>query len=239
MSQVIIPPGVKDSGHTVWFVNQPVIVEEISASFNEAIRAINGNLTDVNMRERDLPHGTDYDGMWENYIEFTDTDGIGHNHDGINSAPLADHTVNSGVIDEDEFEFLGVPYTTNSGLTYFPILMSGKLLARFDTTNIALFDELGLSVNVPFDSNVLTLRTSQARVLASTWYVRNEAEPDKDCDQVATMPGVAAVTYGASNDYLRLDFSLKMANLTIRPEHGYFGLQWVIAAEAAFLDPTT
>ena len=94
MSQVPIPAGTRKvtaPGQTgdMFKSGDMISAEHMSALLNVAAKAVNGLLTDANVK---APGGT-YDGIAESKIAFVDTDEVGHNHDGENSSALAPGSV--------------------------------------------------------------------------------------------------------------------------------------------------
>jgi hypothetical protein len=233
MSQTIIPVGI-DASIRVMRANAPATAEEISACFNEAIRLINGNLTDANFRVIEVGNT----GYPETDIEWANHGDVGHNHDGVNSAPLHKGTVDSRSFNQDQ-EFLNAAWdTANVPPAHLPVIVSGKVIGRFDLTATGA-SKPSFTVAVPFDDVEMDIQSTQLRIVASAWYSVS-SDPTQDIHQIATSAVINSTYVSAGRETIEFTLFLPIrgAANTITYESGYFGVHWMAMVEADFSDPT-
>lgn len=158
MSQAPIIIGHDESGD-IFTGNTNVNAADLSAIFNQAINVVNGNLTDSNVRQREPAKG--YYGIPEARITFADSDGIGHNHDGVNSALLEPNTIGTQELYEDS-EFLNNPDLTPI-FGSVPFLAVGQVSFKVNekTTSTTLSElRVNFDIGVPYDQNNISTITN-------------------------------------------------------------------------------
>lgn len=240
MSQVPIPTGtarVTAPGSAAFIFSSGDMVsgEQFSALINVVVKAVNGGLTDANVK---APGGT-YNGIAESKIAFVDTDEVGHTHDGQNSAPLAAGSVDDGNINALA-RFANVVYTNNPA--QYPVIASGRTIMRWKQVEdwVGNIDTATFTIRIPYQTTILTPVANTFRTLVSNWFIPLEGTVRGDIVKTVDILGgqwkiisetVASGTISIEIEILTVD--------TIVMSTGWFGFQWICMFDATFSNPVS
>jgi hypothetical protein len=217
-----------------------ISAEDLSAALNAPLRLLNGGLTDINVREIEGAVGGigANTGIPESKIAFSDNDGVGHNHDGFNSAPIAEGSVVSPVMEPDA-HFLNGAWGTLPDPPNQLYTVAGKGIYRQETD---LSSQFLVHFVIPYDPNLFDAVTpfiaNTERCVASTWFISADASVNNSVIMNSTYR--PTITIDTTNYYIRLAMAVQInsASAPIVAGTYYVGCHWVFSVQCNFADPT-
>lgn len=225
MSQTPIPWGI-DGSTEVFQPNELISAEHLSAVINSAAKRVNSGLTDANVRTPEVG----YDGIPEAKVTFVDPDGAGHNHDGVNSAPIRRGVVTHPILGSGG-KFLGAPWAANVSTKIATV--AGKFIVRWeaDRQTDRIPSVIRVATSAPINHSYF-LSIANVRVIATNWMVSTDAGVKAHQLRGNPIPESVSVTSNAVVIVLRQHISHRWGD--VKAEFGLLGIQWVASFDCEF-----